>query len=41
MFYSIPNYFDLGKVTKQSCSDAAKSFRIGINFVLLYAKSAT
>lgn len=37
MFYSIPNYFDLGKVTKQSCSDAAKSFRIGINFVLLYA----
>lgn len=24
MFYSIPNYFDLGKVTKQSCFDAAK-----------------
>jgi hypothetical protein len=23
-FYSIPNYFDLGKVTKQSCFDAAK-----------------
>ena len=24
LFYSIPNYFDLGKVTKQSCFDAAK-----------------
>lgn len=41
MFYSIPNYFDLGKVTKQSCSDAAKIVQNRYKFCPIICKSAT